>query len=247
MRTFWKRESGDLERELRAARPEPRPEFLAALADHVRDEMRPRHAGAFRLAFAGGLTVVMLVALAAVGGVSYAADAAAGAARTLEKVFTPSSAQEAIVVNGLSAGSDEYRPGYGWGDKNHTHTGPPGLQRQGGPLAPPLRARPNPSDSRFMTVSTSINLDEQAHLTISVQTGGGQELLLSQRRSTVGRGVSGPATKNIQYTVLVPRAGIPVRLSIPNNLLRPGVTYYILIRAVDPDGDVRTIRIPFRV
>jgi hypothetical protein len=247
LRGIWKRESGNLEWLLRAARPEPRPEFLAALSDRVRDEMRPRHAGAFRLAFAGGLTVVMLVALAAVGGVSYAADAAAGAARSLEKVFTPSSAREAIVMNGLSAGGDQYQPGFGWGDGNHNHSGPPGVSRRGGALAPPLRAVSNTSDSRFLRVSTTINVDEQAHLSISVQTRGGQRLLVSQRRSIVGEGVDGPATKHIQYSVLVPRDGIPIAISIPKHLLRPGVTYYIVIRAVDPDGNAGTIRIPFRV
>jgi hypothetical protein len=212
----------------------------------VRDELRPRHSGAFRLAFAGGLTMAMLVALAAVGGVSYAADAAAGAAHSLEKALTPSGAREAIVVNGLTAGGDQYQPGFGWGDANHNHDGPPGLSRRGGPLAPPLHAVPNTEDSRFMRVSTSINLDEQAHLTISVVTGGGQSLLVSQRRSIVGDGVDGASTKKIQYSVLVPRNGIPIVLSIPKNLLRPGVTYYIVVRAVDPQGNVRTLKIPFR-
>ena len=237
----------DIEKQLRKARPEPRGEFVASLSTRVRDEARPRRYGAFRLAFAGGLTVVMLVALAAVGGVSYAAEAFVGAAEVLEKAVSPSSAREAIVVNRLSAGSDQYRPGYGWGDENHVHTGPPGLQRQGGALAPPLRARPNPADERFLRVRTSINLDEQAQLTVSVQAAGGQELLISQRRSTIGRGVDGPSTKNVQYTVLIPRAGIPIDLSIPRNLLVPGRTYFIVITATDPDGEKRTIRIPFRV
>jgi hypothetical protein len=97
-----------------------------------------------------------------------------------------------------------------------------------------------------MRVSTTINVDEQAQLSISVETGGGQRLLLSQRRSTIGRGVDGPATKRIQYSVLVPRDGIPIAISIPKHLLRRGVTYYIVVRAVDPDGNVKTIRIPFR-
>jgi hypothetical protein len=246
LREIWKRGSGDLEWKLRAARPEVRPEFLAALAEHVRADKRPRRAGAMRLAFAGGLTAVMLVALAAVGGVSYAATAAAGAARTFEQAFTPSGAREPIVVNGLSAGSDQYKPGYGWGDDDHNHTGPPGVNRRGGVFAPPLKARPNPQDDRFKSVSTSINVDEQARLTISIQTVGGKALLLSQRQSKVGDGVDGPATKKIHYDVLVPRSGIPINLSIPANLLKPGVTYYIVIKAVDPNGEVTMLRIPFR-
>jgi hypothetical protein len=243
---IWNRRSDDLETQLRAARHEPPAEFVSALTARV-EETRPRRGGAFRLAFAGGLTVVMLVGLATVGGVSYAATAAAGAARTLEKVFTPSSTREPVVVRGLSAGSDQYQPGYGWGDDNHNHEGPPGLSRRGGANAPALRARPNPNDARFVRVSTTISLDEQAQLTISVETAGGRQLLLSQRKSKIGQGAEGPATKNIRYSVLIPRSGIPVDLAIPRNLLRPGVTYFVVIRATDPDGNVTTLRIPFRV
>jgi hypothetical protein len=240
---IWNRRSDDLETQLRAARQEPRAEFVSALTARV-EETRPRRGAAFRLAFAGGLTVVMLVGVAAVGGASYAATAAADAARTIEKVFTPSSAGERVVVRGLSAGGDQYQPGYGWGDDNHNHEGPPGLSRKGNK---PLQARPNPTDARFVRVSTTINLDEQAQLTISVETAGGTQLLLSQRKSKVGKGANGPATKNIRYSVLIPRAGIPVDLSIPKNLLRPGATYFVVIRAKDPEGNVTTLRIPFRV
>jgi hypothetical protein len=243
---IWNRRSDDLEKQLRAARPEASPELVSALTAQV-GETRRRPGGAVRLAFAGGLTVVMLVGVAAVGGVSYAATAAAGAARTLEKTFAPSNARQPIVVQGLTAGSDQYRPGYGWGDDNHNHEGPPGLDRRGGGRAPALRGRPNPTDPRFIRVATTINLDEQAHLSVSVETAGGKELLLSQRRSKIGRGAAGPATKNIQYSVLIPRNGIPVDLSIPRNLLRPGVTYFIVIKATDPEGNVTTLRIPFRL
>jgi hypothetical protein len=238
---MWNWRPDDLENELRAARPEAPAELVSALTERVAAEP-PSRRGAFRLAFAGGLTVTMLVGLAAVGGVSYAATAAADAARTIEKVLTPAAGNEAIVVRGLTAGGDQYRPGFGWGDENHNHTGPPGLTRRG-----KARVRPNPNDERFVRVSTTIGVDEQARLTVSVETAGGKELLLSQRHSNVGRGVDGPATKNIRYSVLVPRDGIPVDLSIPRNLLRPGVTYFIVIRATDPDGNVTTLRIPFRI
>ena len=199
-----------------------------------------------RLAFAGGLTLVLLVALSAVGGVSYAGEAFVGAARQLEKVVSPSNAQNAVVISGLSAGGDQYRPGFGWGDENHTHTGPPGLQRSGGALAPPLRARPNPRDPRFLRVNTSINVSEQARLVISVTTLGGEKLLLSQRRSTIGSGVDGRATKNIAYVVLVPRNNIPLDLSIPRNLLTPGQTYLIRVTAIDPTGQRSVLTIRFR-
>jgi hypothetical protein len=188
----------------------------------------------------------MLVALAAVGGVSYAANAAVGAARTVQKVVTPLSAEQAIVVKGLSAGGDQYQPGYGWGDDDHNHDGPPAIRRDDDKNGK-LRGKKDPKDGRFVSVSTAISVDEQVQLTVSVEAPGGKELLISQRRSTVGKGVDGPSTKNVRYSVLVPRDEIPIKLSIPKNLLRPGVTYFIVVRAVDPDGEVKTIRIPFRL
>jgi hypothetical protein len=240
---IWNRRSEGLENELRGARAEPRPEFVSALAERVGNETRPRRRVGLQLAFAGGLTMVMLVGVAAVGGVSYAATAAVGAARTIEKVLTPSSAGDRVVVRGLTAGGDQYQPGYGWGDDNHNHDGPPAISRRGGKT---LEAKVNPKDARFARVSTTISLDEQAQLTISVEGPGGRQLLLSQRQSNVGEGADGPATKNIRYSVLVPRAGIPVDLAIPRNLLQPGVTYFVVIRAKDPNGNVTTLRIPFR-
>ena len=68
-----KRKGIDLERELRANRPEPREDFVHRLATEVRGQRRSR--SSVRLAFAGALTAVMLTAFAAVGGVGYAADA----------------------------------------------------------------------------------------------------------------------------------------------------------------------------
>src|SRR5579864_1601839 len=87
MRNFWRRRgSFDLERELRANRPEPRPEFLRSLVLRVRGEgqaapraSRPR---ALRLTLVGAVTVAMLVALASVGGLGYAASAVHQAFRT---------------------------------------------------------------------------------------------------------------------------------------------------------------------
>jgi hypothetical protein len=36
------------------------------------------------------------------------------------------------VVNGTDDTSSDTRPGNGWGDKNHTHTGPPGQNKKSG-------------------------------------------------------------------------------------------------------------------
>jgi hypothetical protein len=67
---FWKHD--DLERRLRAARPEPRAEFVQALARDVERTGRPR---AVRLALAGALTAIAVATFGAAGGLGYAAKA----------------------------------------------------------------------------------------------------------------------------------------------------------------------------
>jgi len=171
--------------------------------------------------------------------------------------------QGAIAVSGITSGRDQYRPGYGWGDPNHNHTGPPGICRgtanppdrantPGCPpaaLAPPLQAR-RTNDGLAAVVRTTVTISEQASLSIAVVDRAGKKLLLTQssRRggSTVGQGVEGPQTKVIRYQMLVPRA-LPVQLRIPVNLLRPGQLYRIVIQATDPQGNRRAITIPFRL
>ena len=64
------------------------------------------------LAAAGGITGVLTAGLLATGGIGYAANGVKNAA-------------------GGSAAGTQYgdtRPGWGCGDKNHVHTGPPGRQ-----------------------------------------------------------------------------------------------------------------------
>ena len=202
-----------------------------------------------RIALAGAMTVLMLVALGSVGGISYAATAASGALKVAKKAFTPKAGKQAIVVSGITSGGDQYRPGFGFGDRNHNHTGPPGLRRRGGEAAPPLRARPTP-DGKARTVGTTVSFDEQAALFISVLDADGNELLLTQKSkrggSKIGAGVSGPQTKFIRYTLLVPRA-VPFALRIPASLLKAGRQYSMRIVAIDPDGNKSTLVIPFSV
>ena len=227
---------------LRAERPEASSELVRSIRGRV--GVRPTNVP--RFALAGAMTAVLMVALGSVGGLSYAATAANSALKVVKKAVAPKDAQQAIVLQGISAGGDQYRPGYGWGDPNHTHTGPPGLQRTGGEAAPPLRSRPVGSLARRVT--TSIALDEQAVLYISVLDRTGNRLLITQKSrrggSVVGQGLSGMQAKTIRYMVLVPRA-IPVALRVPSSLLRVGQTYRIRIIAIDPDGSRRTLFIPF--
>ena len=228
---------------LRAARPAPRDELVRSISRRV----GPRPTGVPRVALAGALSSVMLVALGAVGGMGYAANAVTEAAAVVKQAIGVGGTAGPITVAGINAGRDQYRPGYGWGDPNHNHTGPPGLRRSGGAAAPPLRAQPVGSLAR--TVAASVNLTEQATLFISVVDRAGRPLLITQRSrrggSIVGTGISGPQTKFIRYQVLVPRA-IPLVLRVPANLLRRGQTYRIRVVAIDPQGNRSTLFVPFR-
>jgi hypothetical protein len=89
MTGFWKR-GDELERKLRAERPEPRSEFVHALADHVLSR-RYRASSRLRVVFAGAITTAVVVSLSAFGGLGYAASAAKHAAD-----------QAQAVVNGVS-------------------------------------------------------------------------------------------------------------------------------------------------
>jgi hypothetical protein len=226
----------DLERRLRAQRPRPRETFVHELSSRVRESRITRRRRSVQIALAGGLTLVMLAALGAVGGLGYAANAARNAAVAVFLQPTP------VGPGGVSAGGDQYRPGFGWGDPNHNHTGPPGLRRRGA-LTPILQARRTANGGWF--VSTQINVDEQADLFFSVLRSNGTAAVLSQNRSRVGSGVSGPPTKVIRYRVLIPRT-VTVGLSIPPGQLVAGHVYRIKIVARDPDGNARTMYIRFR-
>lgn len=236
---------GRVEERLRAERPQASSELVRAVSRRV--GVRPT--GVPRIALAGAMTALMLVALGSVGGISYAANAANGALKAVKKAVAPQAGRQAIVLQGISAGGDQYRPGFGFGDPNHNHTGPPGLQRQGGEAAPPLRARPTP-DGKARLVGTTVTFDEQAALFISVIDANGRELLLTQQSkrggSRIGAGIEGRQTKFIRYTLLVPRA-VPFQLRIPANLLKAGQQYSMRIVAIDPAGNKSTLLISFSV
>jgi hypothetical protein len=192
----------------------------------------------------------MLVALASVGGIGYAANAVEQAAVTVKKVVAPTKQQQAITVLGITAGGDQYQPGFGFGDPDHNHTGPPGLERGGaaggdeGEAAPPLRARPIAGQPARL-VAFTLNLDEQAALRIHVLAPNGRPLLITQSKSRIGNGnLRGRQTKTIRYAVLVPRA-LPLRLRIPANLLRAGETYNVRVIATDAQGNKSQLLVPF--
>lgn len=235
-----RRGTPSLESELKAVRPKPRADFAHSLASRIDEAERPARRPHRRLALAGALTAVVLAAMAGVGGFGYAATAARQAAHAVTSLLA-SSSSSAIDVT-LNAGGDQYQPGYNWGDPAHNHEGPPGLTRRGGELAPPLVASCN---GQTAVVRTTIVLDEQAVLRVSVLSPNGQKLLLNQKGSRIGGQVSGRQTKTITYRVLVPRA-LRIQLRIPCSLLAQGKTYRVVIAATDPDGGSTTLKIPFR-
>lgn len=228
-----------LARRLRKQRPEPSSTLLRSVASDL--GTRPRRSALPRVAFAGGLTAVLLAAVGAVGGVGYAASTVQDAVKAVKHVFV---GQSSVTVSGLSAGGDQYRPGFGWGDPNHNHTGPPGLTgSKPGAKVPPAQTTSAGPKAKF--VSTSIKVDEQASLWISVVNAKGKPILLTQGKGAkVGTGTKGKQTKVIHYQVLVPRA-IPLKLRVPASLVKPGAQYRIKIVAKDPQGHASTMFIPF--
>jgi hypothetical protein len=205
--------------------------------------LSPRPAPRRQFAFAGALTAALAIALAAVGGVSYAATAVNGVVKAAKQIVAPTSNHLVLTINGPNAGGDQYRPGYGFGDKNHNHTGPPGLAKGApGEKAPPAQVKR--INAKAVTVSTSVTLDEQAALYFSVLDSQGNPLLLTQKGSAVGAGLKGPQTKSIHYVMLVPRT-LSFQIRIPANLLVAGQRYSIRVIAVDADGNKSQTLIPF--
>jgi hypothetical protein len=220
-----------LEDELRSRRPAA----PAALAASIASGLAPQRAPRLRpqSAFAVALTVVLASALAWVGGVSYAANAVTHAAGAAKGVLVT---RVHVVGKGITAGGDQYRPGYGFGDPNHNHTGPPGLTNgKKGDKAPPAQVA-STNDKKAITAAGQVTLDEQAALYFSVLDAAGNQLLLTQRGTKIGGNVAGPQVKTIHYVMLVPRT-IPVQIRVPANLLTKGETYRIRIIAVDAQGN----------
>ena len=159
MRVFRHRmdEYGDLERQLRSHRPRPSRALLdQLLAEAPAQPGRRRNLVAGRLALAGLLTLILLAALAATGGVGQVASGGKVAAERVKSVVgapfgqskkteppstneskkTEPTSTNAATPNGGSLnaldaptdppGQDQYKPGCGRGDPNEPHTGPPG-------------------------------------------------------------------------------------------------------------------------
>jgi hypothetical protein len=225
-----------LEQRLRHERPEASAVLIQAISPAARPATaaaRTPKASRRQLAFAATLTTTLAIALAAVGGVSYAANAVTHAAAVAKSVVVT---HVHVVGKGMTAGGDQYRPGFGFGDPNHNHTGPPGLSNgKKGEKAPPTQVAPT-SDHKAIMAKGQITVDEQAALYFSVLDSAGNQLLLTQKGTRIGGTVDGPQAKTIHYVMLVPRT-IPVQIRVPANLLTKGETYRIRVIAVDAQGN----------
>ena len=231
-----------LERKLLSVRPRPSDELVSRIEGRIRSERPARVRNSFRVAVPVAITAVMIGALAAVGGVGYAATSVGHAVSAVTHVFSPAKSHATLTIAGATAGGDQYKPGFGFGDPNHNHDGPPGLKKKGGEFAPPLTPK-IVGPTAF--ISTNFTIDEQAHLFISViDKKTGKELLITQTKSKLGSKLNGRQAKNVNYLATVPRT-IPIKLAVPLNLLTPGGQYAIRIIARDPQGNKKTLLLPF--
>jgi hypothetical protein len=116
-----KRQSFDLEQQLREVRPEPGRDFLHSLVSEVRERRHSRPS--FRLAFAGGLTVTLFVALSAVGAIGYAA---AAPAKAVKAVVSAVSGDNGTTLIQQSPACDQYvtKANSGRGNLSETNSGP---------------------------------------------------------------------------------------------------------------------------
>lgn len=232
-----------LERELRRLRSTPPRDLVTTIASSQAPLPRRGPRAGARVVFAGGLTAALLVGLGAVGGVGYAASSVQDAVSAVTHVFVPAAKRSLVSVSGFSAAGDQYRPGWGYGDRNHTHTGPPGLgYPRHGHAAPHVHTLA--AGTNAVEVRTSIRPDEQVDLAISVVTAHGSPVGLARSRAGRQTAAARPTTV-IRYRVLVPRL-IPLRLRVPTSLLRAGASYRIKVVATSPLGATTTLLIPFR-
>ncbi|MFL5946506.1 MAG: hypothetical protein ACJ74C_13875 [Gaiellaceae bacterium] len=99
MKRFWSRQP---DRPSAADWPEPRPEFLASVADHVRSARGHRERGNVRFALAGVVALAALVAVSAFGGVGYAARKAENAVSAVSGPLSSDSSKGTVGQSGFA-------------------------------------------------------------------------------------------------------------------------------------------------
>lgn len=122
----WFGRGDELERELRRQRPQPRRELVATISGRVHEQHRRRPVG-LRLGFAAAFSAVVLVGLALVGGLGYAAGAVQSAARTAEHAVTPANppanppGPKPVQAVAISSADTQYKVAFckHYGDRKH--------------------------------------------------------------------------------------------------------------------------------
>lgn len=108
MAAFFGR-GNELERRLRRERPVPRAELTSALMRGIESASPQRRgSGAFRLALAALVTIVLVGSLGAFGGFSYAASSVNAAAHTVARAVTPAKQQAPDAMVGFNSADDQY-------------------------------------------------------------------------------------------------------------------------------------------
>jgi hypothetical protein len=102
MTRFWKHDD-DVERMLKAARPQPRQAFFRA-AESLVESHSPRRAP-LRVGLAVGVMAVFTASLAAFGAVGYAASAATSSAHAISAVFVSSHHSASLLTRHVAKGS----------------------------------------------------------------------------------------------------------------------------------------------
>jgi hypothetical protein len=127
MTGFFRRQNDGLEDRLRGLGSEPRSDLVSELSGEIRASRIPARMRTRRFAAALVTTAMMLIPFAAFGGVGLAASAAQKAVHAVAHNQNQAKGKtKSQVRSQVTPDADQYRPGWGCGDKNHIHTGPPG-------------------------------------------------------------------------------------------------------------------------
>jgi GH25 family lysozyme M1 (1,4-beta-N-acetylmuramidase) len=128
-----------------------------------------------------------------------------------------------------------------WGDPRRVPTVRPTLQRLSGEGA--LRARSRGDGTQ--QIVTRLIVSSQARLAVSLRGRGSARATILGTGSRLGVWLHGGAAKSVGAEALTP-GGLPVRLRVRAGFLRPGVTYRLIVRSVDPYNRKATLVLPVR-